>query len=189
MLQHNHLTVKPSKSNLFKQKSRYLGVIIDGSGSQTVLQPDSDKITALHKWPQPTNIRELQSFLGFVNFYRKFIKVCLSLAAPLTKLLPRGTPFTWLDDQEAAFSALKDALSALPKLTIPCPTKTYDVYVDASDFAFGAVLEQEGKPVVFASRTLTTHKRRYSTYDKELAALFYGLKQFQCYIWGLGPTK
>ena len=106
------------------------------------------------------------------------------LAAPLTKLLAKNTPLTWVNDQETAFSALKDALSALPQLTIPCPTKAYDVYVDASDFALGAVLEQEGKPVAFASRTLTTHERRYSTYDKELTALFYGLKQFQCYLWG-----
>ena len=132
----------------------------------------------------PQNIKELQQFLGFINFYRQFIPNCAELMKPLVNLLSKNVPFTWGQQHQQASDSLTKLLVQLPKLYTPNPNQRFNIFSDASDFALGAVLEQNGHPILYASRVLNASERRYSTYDKELLAIYFALKQFRPYIWG-----
>lgn len=94
-------------------------------------------------WPWPTSVKEVQRFIGFSNFYQKFIRNFSSVAAPLTNLTKKVSgPFTWTAEAEKAFQDLKVRFTAAPILTLPDPSLPFVVEVDALDVAVGAVLSQ-----------------------------------------------
>jgi hypothetical protein len=180
----HRLTANPVKSKLFRRHLKYLGLELDGTGEKTTISPSSEITQLLDTWQAPTNIKELQRFLGFINYYRQFLQDCAGTSQPLLDLLRKNVPFVWSQAQQISFEKLKDQLKTLPELVTPEMTKPFHVYSDASDVAVGAVLEQNGKPILYASRTLNEAEQRYSTYDKELLAIYFALKQFKPYIWG-----
>ncbi|KAK1793791.1 hypothetical protein P4O66_001520 [Electrophorus voltai] len=128
------------------------------------------KVEAVTGWPRPRTRWELQRFLGFVNFFRRFIKSFSTLAWPLTDLL------RWGEVTERAFAALKTAFSTSPVLQQPNPERPFIVEVDASDVGVGAVLSQarwkEGKlgPIAYFSRKLSPSEWNYGVGDRELLA-------------------
>lgn len=101
------------------------------------------------EWPSPTNRKQLQRFLGFANFYRRFIRNYSKVAQPLTKLTSAKKPFVWSPVAETAFCKLKNLFASAPVLTHPDPAAQFVVEVDASDSGVGAVLSQ---------RSSTDHK-------------------------------
>lgn len=125
-------------SCLLRQRSAksFLGYIIQ-SGQVKV---DSEKISGVTEWPQPTTRKQLQRFIGFANFFWRFIKDFSRVAAPLTKLT--SIPFTWTPKAEAAFQALKTLFSSASILIQPDPSWQFVVEVDVSDTGVGAVLSQ-----------------------------------------------
>lgn len=113
----------------------FLGYII---GSRRV-KADSEKIQAVVEWSRPTTLKQLQQFLGFANFYRRFIKNYSRVEAPLTRLISTSAQFIWT---ESAFIKLKELFASVPVLIQPDPSLQFIVEVDASDSGVGAVLSQ-----------------------------------------------
>ncbi|KAG1034945.1 hypothetical protein G6F43_013323 [Rhizopus delemar] len=110
-------------------------------------------------------------FLGFCAFYHRFIKDLSAVAKPLYKLLKKEEQFDWSDEANAAFQNLKNQIMSLPTLAYPNPSLPYDLHCDASNFGLGSVLVQEGRPVAYASRTLTAAEQNYHTTEKECLAI------------------
>ncbi|KAK3022722.1 hypothetical protein RJ639_046706 [Escallonia herrerae] len=122
---------------------------------------DEEKVKAIKEWEAPTKVSELRSFLGLANYYRRFIKGYSAKAAPLTDLLKKGKAWEWSKRCQTAFEGLKDAVTEEPVLALPDHTKVFELQMDASDFAIGGVLMQEGHPIAFESRKLNDTERRY----------------------------
>ena len=129
-----------------------LGLIISTDG----MTMDPEKVQALQAWKDPTSVKELQQFLGFANFYRRFIQGYSTLITPMTKLLRKDVNWAWESEQADAFKALKKAFTTAPVLAYFDYTKRTVVETDASNWASGGVLSQfndDGKlrPVAFFS--------------------------------------
>lgn len=103
---------------------------------------DPKKVDSILSWPIPKNLREVQLFLGFANFYRRFIRDYAKLVEPLTRLTRKDTRFDWQDPQKKAFELLKKAFTEAPVLALFDPDKLIYLETDASDYAIGACLSQ-----------------------------------------------
>ena len=137
---------------------------------------DPSKVEAVVSWERPKTVFEIRSFLGLAGYYRRFVRDFSKLAAPLTRLTRKGTPFTWSEDCESSFLELKTRLTTAPVLIIPQRGLGYTVCCDASLLGLGSVLEQLGRVVAFGSRQLKDHERNYPVHDLELAAVVFALK-------------
>lgn len=180
------LSLNFEKCNFALAEVKYLGHIISREG----VHPDPDKIEAVQNFPIPLNVKELQSFLGLSNYYRRFVDGYAEIARPLTRLLKKGTAFTWSPDCQEAMQNLKDALTRSPVLIYPDFSKPFILSTDASNFAIGAVLSQERDgeehPCAYASRQLSPPEVSYATTEKELLAVVWGVNQFR---WALIGQK
>ena len=136
-LQKYDLYLKPEKCTWDQTSVEYLGVII----SEGQVRMDPAKLSGITKWPQPRSLKETQSFLGFCNFYRRFIQDYSKLAHSLHLLTKKDTPFAWAAPQESAFRSLIHAFTIAPVLALPDSTLPFRLITDASDFAMGAILE------------------------------------------------
>jgi hypothetical protein len=137
----------------------YLGHIITPTGTSVI----PSKAKAVESWPTPTNLKQLRQFVGFSGFYRHFVNQYGKIAKLLTDLLSANTPYIWGTSQQEAFVALRAALYSAPVLAFPDHALPVVVSTDASDFAIGAVLQQDqGKglqPISYLSRNLNGAKR------------------------------
>ncbi|CAA0817009.1 Uncharacterized mitochondrial protein AtMg00860 [Striga hermonthica] len=164
---------------------------------------DGTKVKAIMEWKVPSKVIALRSFLGLVNYYRRFIQGNSARAAPLTDLLKKGKSWVWFDECRRAFDDLKAAMSqehvlALPDFTkpfevavsrepvlaLPDFTKPFEVHTDASDFAIGGVLMQERHPIAFENRKLNDTERRYTVQEKEMTAIIHCLRVWRHYLLG-----
>ena len=112
---------------------------------------DPSKVEAVCTWPTPKNLREVRGFLGFANFYRRFIKDFSKVARPLHDLTKKETPWQWDDPQQAAFIALRDAFVSSTILTLWDPDRPTRLEVDASGFATGGALLQQDETGICVS--------------------------------------
>src|SRR5277367_1375022 len=146
---------------------------------------DPAKVTAIRDWPEPHKKKELQAFLGFTNFYRRFIKDYSAIARPLTRLTGKEE-WKWESEQVLAFLALKEHICAEPVLALPINDAPYRIECDASDYAIGSVLSQlqKGKwhPVAFLSKSLNSTERNYEIYDREMMAIMVSLSEWRQYL-------
>ena len=150
---------------------------------------DPNKVKAVTTWPTPTTKRELQQFLGFVNFYRRFVKGFAKIAKPLTKLTGKNE-WLWTESQQKAFEELKQEITSERTLIIPKP---FWMETNASDFAIAAILSQqdnEGKwrPVAFMSKVLNNAERNYKIYNKEMLTIMRGFYEWAHYLKGNNAT-
>ena len=131
---------------------------------------DLAKIQVIRDWPSPTTLTELRRFLGLANFYRRFVLGFSHITWPLSQVTKGGAKakFFWSESQQKAFIELKDRLCTTPVLALPNLQQPFEVETDASDYAIGVVLTQQGHPVAYHSETLSDTVRKYSTYDKEM---------------------
>ncbi|XP_017620999.1 uncharacterized protein LOC108465190 [Gossypium arboreum] len=155
------------------------GFVVSARG----LQVDQEKVKAINEWPCPTNISQVRSFHGLASFYRKFVPNFSTLAARLTGIIKKNSPFHWTDDQENAFNKIKECLTNALLLSLPDFNKTFEVECDASGIGIGAILTQDGRPVVYFSEKLKGTKLKYLTYNKEMYALIQALETWQHYLW------
>lgn len=146
--------------------------------------PDDSKIKALERIAETENAKALQSFLGFVDFYRKFISNFAKIAAPLYLLLRKETLFTWNKEHEESFNELKKRLTKCSMLINPDFSKTFELTTDASKFAIGGVLLQNNKPDTFISRTLNKTEINYSVIEKDMLAIYCCVKSLRHYLHG-----
>ncbi|OIT36710.1 putative mitochondrial protein, partial [Nicotiana attenuata] len=96
---------------------------------------DKAKVRAIQEWEAPIKVTELRSFLGLVNYYRRFISGYSAKAVPLTELLKKNKPWVWTEHYQKAFEGLKETVIEEPVLELPDFAKTFEVHTDASDFA------------------------------------------------------
>ena len=127
---------------------------------------------------------QLRSFLGLVNYYRRFIKGYSARAAPLTDLLKKSKAWAWDEKCQQAFEDLKKAIIEKPVLALPDHTKVFEVHTNASDFAIGGVLMQERRPIGFESHKLNDTKRRYMVQEKEMTTIIHFLRTWRHYLLG-----
>nr|GEW17085.1 putative reverse transcriptase domain-containing protein [Tanacetum cinerariifolium] len=145
---------------------------------------DPSKVEAITKWPRPTSMTEVRSFLGLPGYYRRFVEGFSRLALPLTKLMCKGEKFVWNEEREKSFEELKQRLVSAPVLTLPSGSGGFQIYSDASKKGLGCVLMQHGKVIAYASRQLKPYEVNYPTHNLELATIVFALKIWRHYLYG-----
>ncbi len=152
---------------------------------------DERKVKAVLEWPQPQTVKELQRFLGFANFYRRFIRDFSAIAAPLTIVTKRhAARLTWSPESRQAFNELKTLFTSAPILRHPDTEREFIVEVDASNTGVGAILSQRhGSPAkmypcAFFSRKLTAAERNYDVGNRELLAMKLALEEWRHWLEG-----
>ena len=179
-LRENRLFVKKEKCEFAQRQITFLGHKI----SEGLIKMDENKVRAIREWSEPSILKELRSFLGLANYYRRFIKGYSKMVAPLTDLLKKDQVWQWNLECQAAFDELEGAISSEPVLQLPNLELPFEVQTDASDRALGGVLMQEGHPVAFESRKLNGAEQRYSTHEKEMTVVIHCLQQWRHYLLG-----
>jgi hypothetical protein len=176
----HQLYAKLSKCEFWLEKIAFLRHIFTAEG----IEVDPSKVEAVSKWKQPSNVSEVQSFLGMVGYYRRFIKGFSSIARPMTKLLKKDNKFVWIPKCEESFQVIKKKLTTAPVLTLPDIHQSFVIFCDASRQGLGCVLMQNEKVITYASRLLKPHEQNYPTHDLELAAIVHALKIWRHYLIG-----
>ncbi len=171
-LEEHDLYLKPEKCSFETLEVEYLGVII-GHGK---IHMDPVKTQGVQTWEAPTNLMETWGFVGFLNFYRQFIKGFSKLVRPLHDLTKKGVAWRWTAIEQEAFNALKEVVAKEPVLLFPQLSKPFEMEVDTSTIAISAVLNQEGEdgrkhPVAYYSESFSATERNYDVYYRELLAI------------------
>jgi len=187
VLKENKLFLRPEKCEFCKQRIEYLGLVI----SENEVSMDPVKVAGVREWPTPENKMDVQAFLGFVNFYRRFIRDFSARARPLFDLTRSEQVWTWSGKEQAAFEDLKTAVTTAPVLVSPQESDPFRIEVDSSDFTTGAVLSQQsttdGKwhPVAFYSKSLSSVEQNYEIHDKEMLAIICALEEWRHFLEGV----
>lgn len=186
------IKLSPLKCNLFQKEVQYLGHLITESGIKT----DPSKISAIKEWPLPNNVSELRSFLGFCNYYRKFIKDFACMTGKMEEVLKQSSQLSnnknpdlvWNAEGKSAFQELKICLCSAPCLTYPNKQCQFILDTDASFETIGCVLSQvqngDEKVIAYGSRKLTKSEKQYCVTRKELLAVYYFVLHFKQYLLG-----
>ena len=174
------LQIDIDKCEFETTRTRYLGLIITSDG----IQMDPTKVSTIVEWRDPESIKDLQRFLGFANFYRRFIRDFSQICLPLNTLLKKATTWTWEDSQKQAFIRLKAAFSTAPVLAFFDYNRKTVLETDASDWASGGVLSQYDdnnhlRPVAYFSSKHSAQECNYKIYDKELLAIIKALEEWR----------
>jgi len=158
-----------------------LGVIV-GKGQ---VKMEQEKIKAVKEWKTPTRLKDVKSFLGFVNFYQCFIQNFSHTARLLNKLKGKKD-WKWEEEHQKAFDELKEKITSQLVLSLPRREGKFRVETDASEHAIGGVLSQEQnrkwKPIAFLLRTMQPAEWNYEIYDKELLAMVEALAKWKQYL-------
>lgn len=181
------LTINVEKCDLGKENLDFLGYTVNATG----IRPQADRVQAIVDYPKPKDVKGLQRFLGMVNFYHR----CLPKAAPtqdvLYSLIPNGRKndtIVWTPEADVSFQKVKDSLCQAALLAHPDPHSPLILATDASLTSIGASLQQKQNnnvvPLAFFSRKLTPAQQKYSTYDRELLAIYSAIKYFRPYLEG-----
>jgi hypothetical protein len=184
-LQKHNLYANPDKCKFSVDTTEFLSYVISPSG----ISMSQSKVDAILKWPAPKNVKQIQSFLGFTNFYRCFIFSYSDIVILLTRLTRKGVSWDWSNKSDAAFHQLKQAFTEAPVLTHWSPDYPMLVETDASDYALTGIISSvtpngEIHPIAFHSCTFTDTECNYNTHDKELLAIFESFKVWCHYLEG-----
>lgn len=174
------LRLNPLKCKFRLNQVSYVGHVFTAQG----LKADPSKTKAISDMPVPKDVPALQRFLGMVNYLGKFIPNYSEITAPLRQLTHKDTEWSWYEQQQHAFDTLKEHMSNPPVLSYYDVRKPVTLTCDASQYGLGAACLQEGKPVAYASRTLTDTETRYAQIEKELLAVVFACSKFHDYIYG-----
>ena len=186
----NGIKIKVDKCEFFKQEVTFLGHIISNSG----IKKSPEFIDKITNYPKPSNITELRQFLGLANFQRKFIDKFSVIAKPLTCLTggPKRKQLQWTTEMTESFEALKKKLAEDLSLAFPDYREgaaPLELYVDASGVGAGSCLMQkqgeEYRPIAYSSTAISETEQKYSTIERELLALRWGVKNFRSFLFGV----
>ena len=171
-LQKAGLQIDIDKCEFHVTETLYLGLIITTKG----IRMDPRKLAAVAEWPVPRNLKDVQAFIGFANFYRRFVKAFSNVVAAMIALTKKGIPFIWSEECQRSFDELKSRFVTAPVLQHFDPEKDIDIECDASDWMVGGVMSQKDDdgvlhPVAFFSKKHSPAECNYEIYDKELLAI------------------
>jgi hypothetical protein len=179
------------KCEFHTTETKFLGMIVGRDG----IKMDPEKVRAIIEWGTPNHLKEVQAFLGFVNFYRRFIKDFSKVAKPLIKLTRKDQPFVWSEECQIAFEQLKKRVTEAPVLSYFSPELETFLESDSSDYVSAGVLSQKGgdgliRPVAYFSKTLSPAECNYEIYDKELLAIIRCFEQWRAELQSVeSPTS
>ena len=176
-----NLKLNKNKCHINQHEISYVGHILSKDG----LKPDTKKTEAITVMPAPENREQLQRFLWMLTYLAKFIPNLSQVASPLRTLLEKDVEWHWQSEQESSFKKLKQLATEAPVLKYFDPTKPTDLSVDASSKGLGAILLQEGHPIMYASKALTQTQQHYAQIEKEMLAILFGCIRFHEYIYGV----
>ena len=152
------------------------------------LLPDPEKVSAVSDMPIPENVAAVHRLLGVVTYMAKFVPKLSTIAEPLRRLTHKDSVFEWSEEQDRAVTQIKAVLGSAPVLQYYDVKKETTIECDSSEHGLGAVITQEGKPVAYASRTLTSTERNYAQIEKEALAIVFACERFEQYIMGKETT-
>ena len=181
------LYVSPSKCSFMQKETEFLGLLFGENG----IRVNPDEVKVLEDWPHPKSLTELRSFIGLLQFFRRFVKRFSEIAAPLTSLTRKGRGIEkWDESCDKAFEELKLSITTAPVLVAPSWSKPFRCHVDASQKAVGGTLTQlddngAERVIAFFSKKLSNTERDYTANERELLGLVYFLKRFRCYLEGM----
>ena len=194
------LKLKPSKCFFFKEEIEYLGHVVSGKGIST----NPKKIEAVSKWPTPRTVYDVRSFLGFVGYYRRFIKNFSRITKPIREVITglenqskraaKKTYIEWTDAADTAFEHLKAMCVSTPILAYPNYQLPFTLHTDSSTDGLGAVLyqKQDGKMrvIAYASRSVSKAEANYPAHKLEFLALKWAVcEKFHEYLYGSKPFE
>jgi RNase H-like domain found in reverse transcriptase/Reverse transcriptase (RNA-dependent DNA polymerase)/Integrase zinc binding domain/Chromo (CHRromatin Organisation MOdifier) domain/Integrase core domain len=181
------LYCKASKCEFSVRKVQFLGFVISEDG----VAMEADRISTIEDWPAPKSVKDVQTLLGFTNFYRRFIRKYAKITAPISDLLKstRDSRWEWTQAASRAFQKLKRAFTEAPILMHFDPERPITLQTDASGFAIAGILNQYDnfgtlRPVSFYSRKCSSAEQNYDTYDRELLAIVESFKHWRHYLEG-----
>lgn len=182
-LQEAGLTINLKKSKFCLQEISFLGHVVNTQG----IMADPSKVEAIRSYPVPTNLKEVQRFLGLAGWYHRFVPNFSQIAEPINALKKKGKTFHWSDKCQQAFEQFKACLSSPPILSHPNLQHPFTVYTDASDTGLRAVLTQRKEQgmeevIAYASRSLNPAETNYSVTEKECLAVIWALEKWQHYL-------
>lgn len=174
------LHLKPEKCEFHRDQVNYLGMVISSKG----VSMDPRKVDAVTKWESPQNVTDVRAFIGFANFYRRFIKDYSKVVSPMIRLTGKNIKFQWSTACEASFQQLKTAFTTAPILRHFDYDKPSVLETDASDYVSAGILSQEDEngilhPVAFYSKKHSPAECNYEIYDKEMLAIIRCLEEWR----------
>lgn len=181
------LDLKKKKCQLLQKRIEFLGFIIEDGR----VQPSNEKTLAIRNYPQPTTVKQIQSFLGLTGYFRKFIASYSIIAKPLSDLLRKDQQFVFGEKQNEAFERLRKLLSSEPVLHIYNQAGETELHTDASKYGYGACLMQKADednkfhPVYYMSKKTTPAEEKYGSYELEVLAIIQAVKKFRIYLLGI----
>jgi len=187
VLQEHKLFLHPEKCEFCKERIKYLGLVI----LENEVSMDLVKVAGVREWPTLENKTDVQAFLGFVNFYQRFIQDFSAKARPLFDLTCSEQVWTWSGREQMAFEDLKMAVTTAPVLMSPQDSEPFWVETDSSNFTTGAVLSQQstadGKwyPVAFYSKSLSSVEQNYEIHNKKMLAIICALEEWRHFLEGV----
>jgi len=186
ILAEHKLFFRLEKCEFHRKQIEYLGLVI----LENKVAMDPVKVAGVREWPVPENWTDVQAFVGFVNFYRRFIQDFLTIARPLFDLTRSDQAWNWGTKEQEAFECLKMAVTTAPILASPQDSEPFRIKADSSDFASGAVLSQQlpgedkWHPVAFYSKSLSLVEQNYEIHDKEMLAIICALEEWRHFLEG-----
>ena len=174
------LQVNQPKCEFGKHEIEFLGHFVTAEG----LRPSAQKVKAIQEYRQPNSSKELSRFVGMVNFYHRFLPKIANLLKPLYEAISLDSKnLIWNKEMVESFQIVKDKVAEDTLLKFPIPNAPLTLTTDASNIAIGAVISQHnqnvGEPLAYFSQTLTPTQQRYSTFDRELQAIFSAIRHFR----------
>jgi len=186
VLAEHKLFLRLEKCEFYQKRIEYLGLVI----SENKVEMDPVKVAGVRDWPTPENQTDVQAFIGFVNFYRRFIWDFSTIARPLFDLTRSDKAWNWDTKEQDAFERLKAAVTTAPVLVSPQDSEPFRIEADSSDFTSGAVLsqqlpgEEKWHPVAFYSKSLSPVERNYEIHDKEMLTIIRALEEWRHFLEG-----
>ena len=177
--QHN-IKFNPKKIELKKSEVVYMGNVLTEHG----VKPDEMKVKEVVDMPKPTSKEDVRRLIGMSNYLSPYIPNMSEITSPIRSLLKNNVQFQWLPEHSLAFDKIKEVLMSDPVLQFYEPNKAVTIQCDASKSGLGACLLQEGRPVAYASRSLTETEQRWFQIEKELLSIVFAAERFNQFIYG-----
>ena len=180
--------MRAKKCDFMRTETKYLGRVVSAEG----IKPDPAAVSKIQKWMPPRNKEELQSFLGFANYYRDFIPFHVAKLQPMQELLRKNQHFQWKKKHQEAFDSVKQALVDATALAASNEEGRFVLDTDASAVAIAGILHQEQEynlktilcPIVFGSKSLTRTQLNYDAPKLKMYAVFFFIEKFHSYLAG-----